>query len=209
MKKHWINSNWLKRRQLLSYLGIGIAGFGTVAISHHFKIGQTKTFFPSSDDFGGQQVSNTTLALSPSDKVLPDFQGITQWLNSKPLTIADLKNNVVLVQFWTFGCINCQRTIPYIVRWHKQYAGQGLKIIGVHTPEFAYERNIKNIRQAIQQLQITYAVLVDNDYKTWNAYRNQYWPHLFLADRQGIIRYDHIGEGAYNETEQLIRKLLG
>jgi thiol-disulfide isomerase/thioredoxin len=140
---------------------------------------------------------------------LPEFEGISAWLNSEPLTIADLKGSVVLVQFWTLGCINCLRTLPYMARWHRQYAAQGLKVVGIHTPEFAYERDLNNIKKAIQQHQITYPVPVDNAFKTWNAYSNQYWPHLFLADRQGLIRYDHIGEGAYDTTEQTIRKLLG
>jgi thiol-disulfide isomerase/thioredoxin len=143
-----------------------------------------------------------------SDKSLPEFQGISTWLNSSPLTTADLKGNVVLVQFWTFSCINCQRTLPYIVQWHQKYADQGLKVIGIHTPEFAFERETNNIQKALQEHQITYAVPVDNEYKTWKAYENNFWPHLFLADRQGILRYDHIGEGAYNQTEQTIRQLL-
>ena len=143
-----------------------------------------------------------------SDKSLPEFQGISTWLNSSPLTTADLKGNVVLVQFWTFSCINCQRTLPYIVQWHQKYADQGLKVIGIHTPEFAFERETNNIQKALQEHQITYAVPVDNEYKTWKAYENNFWPHLFLADRQGILRYDHIGEGAYDQTEQTIRQLL-
>ncbi|HEY9805574.1 MAG TPA: redoxin domain-containing protein, partial [Candidatus Obscuribacterales bacterium] len=120
-----------------------------------------------------------------------------------------LKDKVVLVQFWTFACINCQRTLPYITQWHRQYAAQGLQIIGIHTPEFAFERDIGNIQRAIQQHQITYPVPLDNEFKTWNAYDNEYWPHLFLADRQGLLRYDHIGEGAYDQTEQTIRQLIG
>lgn len=123
--------------------------------------------------------------------------------------MADLQGSVVLIQFWTFACINCQRTLPFIVNWHQQYAAQGLKVIGIHTPEFAYERDLGNIQQAIQKHHITYPVPIDNDYKMWNVYHNEYWPHLFLADRQGIIRYDHIGEGAYDTTEQTIRSLLG
>ncbi|WP_013321481.1 thioredoxin family protein [Gloeothece verrucosa] len=208
MKKHWINNNWLKRRQFLTYLGMGITGVGAVVMPHHFDVKQSLTASTSSNNANPIDF-NKRLTASFSNKALPDFQGITEWLNSKPLTIADLKGNVILIQFWTFACINCQRTIPYIVRWHNQYKTKGLKVIGVHTPEFAYERELKNIRRAMEQRQISYAVAVDNDYKTWNAYSNQYWPHLFLADRQGLICYDHIGEGAYQETEQMIRKLLG
>ncbi|UFP95202.1 redoxin family protein [Gloeobacter morelensis] len=140
---------------------------------------------------------------------LPEFAGITRWLNTpKPLTVADLKGNVVLVHIWTFACINCQRTLPYVVRWHETYAARGLRVVGVHTPEFAYERDIENIRRAMEQHRITYANAVDNRFATWKAYNNEYWPHLFLADRQGRLRYDHIGEGAYEATEQAIRTLL-
>jgi thiol-disulfide isomerase/thioredoxin len=148
-------------------------------------------------------------ALAAASAGLPEFQGISQWLNSAPLTVGDLKGSVVLVQFWTFACINCQRTLPYIVQWHQQYAAKGLKVIGIHTPEFAFERDLNNVKQALQKHNITYPVPIDNEFKTWRAYSNEYWPHLFLADRQGVMRYDHIGEGAYDTTEQTIRKLLG
>jgi thiol-disulfide isomerase/thioredoxin len=141
---------------------------------------------------------------------LPEFQGISEWLNSaSPITTKDLLGKVVLVQIWTLGCINCQRTLPYVTSWHKKYAAKGLQTIGIHTPEFAFERDSKNIRRAMNKYGITYPVGVDNNFQTWKAYKNEYWPHLFLADKQGIIRYDHIGEGAYDETEAKIRQLLG
>ena len=140
---------------------------------------------------------------------LPEFQGISQWLNSNPLSIQDLQGSVVMIQFWTFGCINCQRTLPYVTRWHEQYAAKGLKIIGVHTPEFAFERDVNNIKNAMQKHGINYTVALDNEFKTWKAYGNEYWPHLYLADREGKLRYDHIGEGAYTQTEQTIKQLLG
>lgn len=133
------------------------------------------------------QASKGITAMPLAGKSLPEFQGISQWLNSAPLSIADLKGNVVLIQFWTFACINCQRTLPYITKWHEQYADQGLKVIGIHTAEFAFERDANNIKRALKQHKITYPVPVDNEYKTWNAYDNQYWPHLFLADHQGLI----------------------
>ncbi len=195
------------------YLGLGISGAGAVtacgAGANQANLGTANpTPVPPTVDGSGAQA--TTIAAQPANlKKMPELQGITQWLNSEPLAIADLKGSVVLVQIWTFACINCQRTLPYIVHWHQQYAAQGLKVIGVHTPEFAYERDINNIKGAIQQHKITYPVAVDNDFKTWNAYKNEYWPHLFLADRQGLLRYDHIGEGAYDTTEQTIRQLLG
>ena len=148
-------------------------------------------------------------AIATSANRLPEFQGISEWINSKPVTTKDLLGKVVLVQIWTFACINCQRTLPYVVGWNQKYAAKGLQIIGIHTPEFPFERDSKNIHQAIAKHGITYPVGVDNDFQTWKAFKNEYWPHLFLADRRGIIRYDHIGEGAYDETEAKIRQLLG
>lgn len=199
----------LQRRQLLWYFGLGAVGAGVATtVFRHTLAGTTpSTFNPAISQT--TPTPETVAALPAASKALPEFQGISQWLNSAPLTIADLKGSVVLVQFWTFACINCQRTLPYITRWHRQYAASGLKVIGIHAPEFSFERDVNNIKRALKQHQITYPVPIDNEYKTWKAYNNQYWPHLFLADRQGFLRYDHIGEGAYEETEQTIRKLLG
>jgi thiol-disulfide isomerase/thioredoxin len=203
-----------QRRQLLFYLGLGFVGTGAATAlglsskkAHSNPVANSSS--PLSTAIPLKVETIESAALPPVGKSLPEFQGISQWLNSAPLAIADLKGSVVLVQFWTFSCINCQRTLPYITRWHQQYATKGLKVIGVHTPEFPFERDANNIKKALKQHQITYPVPIDNDYKTWNAYNNQYWPHLFLADRQGLLRYDHIGEGAYDETEQTIRQLLG
>lgn len=206
-----MNTNLLKRRRLLWYCGLGVS---VTALGIGFKKAVTQNSGPLTLPTPTPEKTNTSspiknVTASVTAQSLPEFQGISQWLNSSPLDMTDLKGKVVLVQFWTFACINCQRTLPYIVRWHQQYAAQGLKIVGVHTPEFPFERDINNVKKALKQRQITYPVALDNDYKTWSAYQNQYWPHLFLADRQGIQRYDHIGEGAYEETEQIIRKLLG
>jgi thiol-disulfide isomerase/thioredoxin len=202
-----------RRRQLLLYFGLGIAGAGAVTAfgmsSRKENLSPANSNALPAPDSLSQANSMESVVTASNQKTLPEFQGIDQWLNSAPLTIANLKGSVVLVQFWTFACINCQRTLPYIVRWHQQYANQGLKVIGIHTPEFAFEREINNIKRALEHHQITYPVPIDNGFKTWNAYNNQYWPHLFLADRQGVLRYDHIGEGAYDTTEQTIRKLLG
>ncbi len=202
-----MKKSFLQRRRFLFYLGLGVAG--TAALGSQWQQTPSKAAFGNGNAVpeGIAPPSQPLVALG--GKPLPEFEGISAWLNSGPLAIADLKGSVVLIQFWTLGCINCQRTLPYITRWHRQYAAQGLKVVGIHTPEFAYERDLNNIKKAIQQHQITYPVPVDNAFKTWNAYSNQYWPHLFLADRQGLIRYDHIGEGAYDTTEQTIRKLLG
>jgi thiol-disulfide isomerase/thioredoxin len=139
---------------------------------------------------------------------LPEFQGVQTWLNSPALTLADLKGKVVAIHIWTFACINCQRTLPYIVGLNQKYASQGLLVVGIHTPEFPYERDVNNIKAALKKHEITYPIAVDNSFKMWRAYNNEYWPHLFIADRTGRIRYDHIGEGAYPENERTIRKLL-
>ncbi|MHC5932616.1 thioredoxin family protein [Nostoc sp.] len=203
-----MNHNLLRRRQLLFYFGLGVVGIGTAttAFPNFRKVNAPSISSANSNNTQGLE----TIAVKPPvGKSLPEFQGINQWLNSTPLSIADLKGSVVLIQFWTFACINCQRTLPYITRWHRQYESQGLKVIGIHTPEFAFERDANNIKKALQQHKITYPVPVDNEYKTWNAYDNQYWPHMFLADRQGLLQYDHIGEGSYEKIEQTIRQLLG
>ena len=189
------------KRQLLFYLGLGIASATTAK-----ALATTRTDIKT---LPTALAKPELISLSTPGNKIPEFVDITNWLNSSPLTVDALKGNVILVQFWTFACINCQRTLPYIVQWHRKYAARGLKVIGIHTPEFAYEREIKNIKQAIKRHDITYPVGVDNQYKTWGNYKNEYWPHLFLADRQGILRYDHIGEGAYDTTENTIVKLLG
>ncbi|MEH2283993.1 MAG: thioredoxin family protein [Nostoc sp.] len=202
-----MNHNLLRRRQLLFYLGLGVVGIGAAATFSNFRKVNAPSISPANRN--NTQDSESITVKPPASNSLPEFQGISEWLNSTPLSIADLKGSVVLIQFWTFACINCQRTLPYITRWHRQYKSQGLKVIGIHTPEFAFERDANNIKKALRQHQITYPVPVDNEYKTWNAYENQYWPHIFLADRQGLLQYDHIGEGAYEKIEQTIRQLLG
>jgi cytochrome c biogenesis protein CcdA/thiol-disulfide isomerase/thioredoxin len=139
----------------------------------------------------------------------PDFAGVTHWLNSKPLTIADLRGKVVLVDFWTYTCINCLRTLPYVRAWDERYRDRGLVIVGVHTPEFEFEKDTANVRAAIARNHLRYPVAQDNDYGTWNAWGNQFWPAKYLIDRNGQVRYTHFGEGEYGKTEQAIRSLLG
>ncbi|WP_373544359.1 redoxin domain-containing protein [Chamaesiphon sp.] len=190
----------LPRRKFLTYLGLGTLGWQTASFAS--RPSASPIIAPES-----KIITPETIATSANR--LPEFQGISEWINSAPLMTKDLLGKVVLVQIWTLGCINCQRTLPYVTSWHKKYAAQGLQTIGIHTPEFAFERDSKNIRRAMTKYGITYPVGVDNNFQTWKAYKNEYWPHLFLADRQGIIRYDHIGEGAYAETEAKIRQLLG
>ena len=139
----------------------------------------------------------------------PEFSGITAWLNSKPLTMQSLKGKVVLVDFWTFSCINCIRTLPYITDWDRKYRDQGLVIVGVHAPEFEFEKNIDNVKSALLQNRIHYPVALDNQLTTWGAFNNQYWPAHYLIDRDGKVVYTHFGEGDYNVTENNIRYLLG
>jgi thiol-disulfide isomerase/thioredoxin len=131
------------------------------------------------------------------------------WLNSsRALKLADLRGSVVLLEMWTFGCINCVRTLPYVETWHQSYAEQGLVVIGNHFPEFNYESDLNNVKASLIDLAITYPVLQDNGRETWDAYNNRYWPTMYLIDKQGNIRYKHIGEGSYHVTEQAIQDLL-
>ena len=131
------------------------------------------------------------------------------WLNvDSPLRLADLRGKVVILEMWTFGCINCQHVIPSLKEWHSKYKDQGLVIIGNHFPEFSYESDLQNLKSAIAKNGIEYAVAQDNNGDTWRAYKNQYWPTLYLIDKQGHLRYIHIGEGRYKETEENIKALL-
>ena len=162
---------------------------------------------------GRSQVTPTTLQ-SPVVDPLQDYGPAPEltnqvWLNAgQPLRLADLRGKVVLLEMWTFGCINCQHVIPSLTGWYNTYASQGLVIIGDHFPEFANERDLDNLKQAVKQLAIPYPVAQDNDGVTWRAYDNQYWPSLFLIDNMGHIRYKHVGEGDYQETEAAIISLL-
>ncbi len=146
--------------------------------------------------------------LQSSGATAPEFTGIVDWENSPPLTLASLRGKVVLVDFWTYSCINCQNTFPYLRRWYNAYKDSGLVIVGVHSPEFDFEKNIPNIRQAIKHYDVTWPVAVDSNMATWNAYNNQYWPAEYLIDKNGAIRDTHFGEGKYDQTEQSIRSLL-
>ena len=145
----------------------------------------------------------------PDNGPAPEITGITQWINSPPLTLSALRGKVVLIDFWTYSCINCIRTLPYLKNWYRDYKDQGFVIIGVHTPEFEFEKNYDNVKKAVAQFEITYPVALDNNYATWNAYHNQYWPAHYLIDQNGVLRMTHFGEGGYAETENAIRDLLG
>jgi cytochrome c biogenesis protein CcdA/thiol-disulfide isomerase/thioredoxin len=138
----------------------------------------------------------------------PDIQGINAWINTPGLSAADLRGKVVLVDFWTYSCINCLRTLPYLRSWDERYRSKGLVIVGVHSPEFAFEHDLGNVRAAVKRLGIHYPVALDNDFATWNAYKNQYWPADYLVDQSGHVRDVHFGEGDYDKTEHDIRLLL-
>jgi thiol-disulfide isomerase/thioredoxin len=140
---------------------------------------------------------------------MPSFAGATEWLNSEPLGPAELRGHVVLVNFWTFTCINWLRQEPYVRAWSQAYRDDGLVVIGVHTPEFSFEHELEGVRQATIERGIDYPVAVDNDYEIWSAFDNHYWPALYFVDRDGIIRDQHFGEGRYEQSERVIQRLLG
>lgn len=157
-------------------------------------------------------VISKATAISPVDtqggKRMPSLEGAVDWLNSKPLSTESLRGKVVLVDFWTYDCINCQRSLPYVNRWAKKYEEDGLVVIGVHTPEYAYEKLVSNVRREVKDLDIAYPVAIDNNYAIWRAFDNGYWPAHYLIDAKGQLRFSHFGEGRYEEQEQIIRQLL-
>jgi thiol-disulfide isomerase/thioredoxin len=146
--------------------------------------------------------------LAGSSNSAPEFTGIDTWLNSDPLTMQQLRGKVVLVDFWTYTCINCIHVLPYVKTWNQKYKDQGLVVVGVHTPEYPFERSTDNVKAAIKRFDITFPVAQDNRYATWGAYNNQYWPAFYLVDKKGHVVYTHFGEGDYDETESKIKALL-
>jgi len=144
----------------------------------------------------------------PDEGEMPTLAGATGWLNSPPLTTAGLRGKVVLIDFWTFTCINWLRTEPYVRAWAEKYRNQGLVVIGVHTPEFAFEHDVDNVRRAVKDMRIDYPVAIDNDYAIWDAFKNEYWPALYFVDAQGRIRHHQFGEGDYDQSERVIQQLL-
>ena len=148
-----------------------------------------------------------SLSLLAHTAELPNITGDT-WLNSPPLHADDLKGKVVLVKFWTYGCHNCNAVEPYVIDWYKKYASNGLVVVAIHTPEFAHEHQLDNVRDYLKKHDVPYPVVLDNDFDNWRRFSNRYWPTIYLADRQGQLRYRKIGEGSYQETEQWIKKLL-
>src|SRR5258708_22386833 len=144
----------------------------------------------------------------PVEGELPSRGSATAWLNSPPLAAADLRGKVVLIDFWTYTCINWLRTLPYVRAWAEKYRDHAVVVIGVHTPEFSFEHDLENVRRAAQDMRIAYPIAIDNDYAIWSAFNNHYWPALYLVDAQGRIRYHQFGEGAYEQSEMILHPLL-
>ncbi|WP_339450081.1 cytochrome c biogenesis protein DipZ [Pseudomonas sp. EA_5y_Pfl2_R50] len=163
---------------------------------------------PQVIDYLVSKVSAQALPEQSGQGAMPFLAGAVQWLNSPELRAESLRGKVVLVDFWTYDCINCQRTLPYVKDWAQKYAKEGLVVIGVHTPEYGYERIIDNVRDQVRKLGISYPVAIDNNYEIWRHFDNQYWPAHYLIDAQGQVRYSHFGEGRYEAQEQMIKQLL-
>jgi thiol-disulfide isomerase/thioredoxin len=162
----------------------------------------------AADDKGATHPRTPAAVRLPIEGELPPLDRATEWLNSDPLTPAGLRGKVVLVDFWTYTCINWLRSLPYVRAWAEKYKDQGLVVIGVHAPEFAFEKNLANVRRAATQMRVDYPIAVDSDHAIWRAFKNEYWPALYFIDAQGRIRHHHFGEGAYEESERIIRQLL-
>jgi len=178
---------------------IGIVAGIVIVTALSYATGLTKLIRSS---FG-----SSTEYKSSESAAAPDL-ATGEWINSEPQKLKDLRGHVVLIEFWTFGCINCRNTLPYVKSWHDRYQAKGLTVIGVHSPEFDEERKVESLRREVTSLGIRYAVVTDNDYQTWNAYHVEAWPTTFLLDKQGRIRWMHVGEGGYDEGERLIQELL-
>jgi thiol-disulfide isomerase/thioredoxin len=147
-------------------------------------------------------------AVAAAQNAAPNFAGISNWFNSAPLNMTDLRGKVVLVDFWTYGCVNCVNTLPHVAELYAKYRDRGLVVVGVHTPEFPFERSASNVQAALKRHGITYPVAQDNDSRTWNAYRNRYWPAQYIVDRSGKIVFQHDGEGQYEQMDRTIARLL-
>jgi Peroxiredoxin len=147
-------------------------------------------------------------AVAAVQNAAPNFAGISNWFNSAPLNMTDLRGKVVLVDFWTYGCVNCVNTLPHVTDLYAKYRDRGLVVVGVHTPEFPFERSASNVQAALKRHGITYPVAQDNDSQTWNAYRNQYWPAQYIVDQSGKIVFQHDGEGQYEQMDRTIARLL-
>lgn len=191
------------------YVGVDAAAAAwlTQTASRHLP-GASQAGLNDAKEADGAMVAQASTLPAQAAQQAPEFTGIERWFNSPPLRMADLRGKVVLIDFWTFDCVNCLHTLPHVQALHQRYKDQGLVVIGVHTPEFSFERDPKAVAAAIQRLGLGYAVAQDNAYKTWTAWANAYWPALYLVDRQGRIVFRHVGEGDYEHIEQVIQNTL-
>ena len=180
-----------------------------IIASIYYLNGSQPRLFDGSVELGADDNVPRVREKSTQYEPAKELAGISGYLNSENFTLGDyIGKKVILLDFWTYTCINCQRTLPYLTAWDTKYRDQGLLIVGIHTPEFEFEKKRENVQQAIEEFGIQYPVVQDNDYATWGAYNNRYWPRKYLIDIDGFIRYDHIGEGGYEETERMIQELL-
>jgi len=186
------------RRSLFTLLLAGASAVAAVALS----------LPPMASDAAAASLFGNAGSAGMAGKPAPAFSGIDHWINSPPLKIDDLRGKVVLVDFWTYTCVNCLNQLPHVKAWHEKYKDQGLVVVGVHSPEYEEERATAGLKDAIARLGIRHAVAQDNDFKTWKSYSNRYWPAIYLIDKQGKIVYSHFGEGAYQQTEAQIQALL-
>jgi thiol-disulfide isomerase/thioredoxin len=154
------------------------------------------------------RAGNPSAETLPDEGPMPSLDGATEWLNSPPLTAESLRGKVVLIDFWTYSCVNCIRTLPYLRAWYDKYKDRGLVVIGVHAPEFAFEHDVDNIRRAATEFKIDYPIAVDNEYTIWRAFKNEYWPAHYFVDAKGRVRHHHFGEGEYAQSERIIQQLL-
>ncbi len=216
MKRSLGAAVWIRRAlgvAVLLAVGVIASGVDTGVLTK-LSLARTDTLEQSllgriqASSASGTPAAHATVQATSDEGALPSFAGASAWLNSPPLSAADLHGKVVLVDFWTYSCINCLRTLPFVKSWYEKYKDHGLVVIGVHAPEFAFEKDIGNVRHAVSDLGVGYPVVLDNDFTIWKAFNNQFWPAHYFVDAQGRIRSHHFGEGDYEASEQLIRELL-
>ncbi|CAN5151552.1 cytochrome c biogenesis protein DipZ [soil metagenome] len=209
-------NGWFRRILAILLIVVGIAvmtgldkKFQTWAVEHlPFDITKVEKRLIPSDDTDGEAVKSAATFNVDKPYAAPEFQGIASWINSSGESMEKLKGKAVLIDFWTYSCINCKRTQPYLNAWYDKYQSIGLQIVGVHAPEFAFEQVATNVKNAVEEAKIKYPVGLDNSFSTWKAYSNRYWPAKYLVDATGKVRYTHFGEGDYQETEKAIQTLL-
>lgn len=190
-------------------LVVAIGGASAYFSSLDPQIQKTQNQSDESSQTQSKEISETPKIDKSRFKKAPELTGISGYINTTPEELkVVMKDKVILYDFWTYSCINCIRTLPYITAWNTKYADQGLLIIGIHSPEFEFEKDFNNVQTAVKQYNISYPVVQDNEMKTWKAFENRYWPRKYITDPEGYIRYDHIGEGGYAETEKIIQELL-